>query len=87
MRDLKQFIEFIEVLRNCYSVHTTFSHADCAEVVIPSCSKCPYKNFRNCKFEMMRRAASLIEDMMCEIEDLRAENKDLRYELNEAYNH
>lgn len=87
MGNLKQFIEFIEALRNCYSVHFTFSHADYADVVIPSCSKCPYKNISNCNFEMMRRAASLIEDMMCEIEDLRAENKDLRWELNEAYNH
>lgn len=35
---------------------------------------------------MMEEAASLIEDMMCEIEDLMEENKELRWELNEAYN-
>lgn len=48
-----------------------------------------WTEFSNCAMcdACMKEAASLIEDMMCEIEDLRAENKDLRYELNAAYDH
>lgn len=55
------------------------------------CNKCQYAKYADgkygCENKLKADAASLIEDMMCEIEDLRVENKDLRYELNEAYNH
>ena len=65
----------VKALRNC---STPFDG---------SCMYCPYYKGAFCKMQMMEDAASLIENLMCEIEDLRAENKDLRWELNEAYNH